>query len=378
MNKKLFFKFCLVAFLSFWQTASSYIFELRIYRDAKTGQIIILMGDWHDLGSKQENFEQCKKFEKIYKLLDNKKIYSRILFENMYAYTIDFSLHEKVKFELTEDPDKYKSTSAYYAPVDLDKLSFDQLYEAQLSSVQSLVGACTTWMGFELCNWILKNKSIFIESKSIDRRLVETFWESNCQALETLQEIDHLLKFRSLSLLLEKQYEGGTSSELKKILNEIYSNSDQEKFNEKVNQLSYNGKELAAFLSKSIGNVNSIFSKALEHEAMLFLFLKSYININGKKAVFNPSIEFLIAGGGHTHNIYKFMERLGFSLVKTFGISLEKLEHYHNNQTSSSTGEHWVGLSDELKSEMDLAFEYIYKGIDEKKVQQFDFKQCQR
>jgi hypothetical protein len=351
--KKSFFKICLIVFLAFWQTASSYIHEAKIYRNAETGQIIITLGDAHILATKQQNFDQLEKFKKIYSLLDSKKIYSRVLFEDIFAYTLDFSFYEKVKCE--EITDKWKYTFPYYFPIALDKLDKTYQLDGALLSMTPTHELTNTWIFGPLCFWLLKNKSAFIGCKSIDRRLITTLWKPEVN--KEFKKVDHLLNFQNLSLFLERQFADYLSSELKKVLNEIYNSDDQKKFNEKINQISSNATELASYLDEAeAGFEDSVPSRAVNHEAALFLF--------GDKKGDEKSarVRFLIAGSGHTKKMSQFMERMNFYPVKTFGISFEEFLKSNPELYEKIIN---INLPTSLQQEMNLAFEYIYNLIDQ-------------
>jgi hypothetical protein len=341
MNKKIIFKICLVTFLAFWQTASSYIFQIRHYCNPKTGKTIFMLSDQHNMGDKKQNLEQFEKFKKICVLLKKKGIMAQILFEEPYAYTLGNDVEKETMCEKIVDKNNCFKIKSLLLDV---HANLSEILRSEITIGEySYETDVTTWM-VDLWPFALKDTNYFVIYKSIDPRLVAQIWMMNDKRLALLTQVSFLKNFRNLILYTEKIYNNLINDLLQSILKKITDEMGNERFLQLIAEYQED-KEKIQKLVKIEFVLGTFFSRALEHEALLHMC-----------RYHDFKYTFLVAGGKHTTYLSQYMKDLGFELKESWGIS------------SGEAAELGSNLPDDLKQKMDLAFDEIYTHIDKIEV----------
>jgi hypothetical protein len=338
--KKSFFKICLIAFLTFWQTASSYIYQIKQYYNPTTKKVIFMLSDIHTLGSRQQNLEQFELFKKICELLKKKKIRSQILFEDVFAYTLEYGIEKETKFEKTFWDDGIEINGTSILHVILSDLSEIK----GTINITNLSCDSNTWLFYNLGEFALKNTNSSVIYKSIDPRFIACIWRlDNYKNVKTALDILFLSNFKNLVLLKYKMYKDRMCDNLQRYLKKIYNEMKVEEFLQKIAECQKCEEKIRKVIDLEYEKGGLFFYRALEHEALLHMCFEHDFKYT-----------FLLVGGAHADYLSQYMEGLGFELKEVRGWSTDVILEPNSNN-----------LSDDLKQEMDAALLKIYNLIDQ-------------
>jgi hypothetical protein len=338
-SKRLFALICLFVIFSCFQTASPYIYQILHWYNPKTKKAIFMLSDCHHMGDRKQALEQFEKFKKICEMLKKKELVSQILFEDLYAYTLYYNIEEETMCKAIANKDEWFDVK--FSVFDVQS-NLSTILKLDFSISDFKTGSCST--SIDLWPFALKDTNTFVTYKSIDPRLIGFLWQWNVKLFEPLQQISFLSNFKNLILLKEKAYlnSDALGGELLRILKKIFDEMEAERFLELIEKHRENKKMIQKIISLEM-ILGTFFSRALEHEALLHMCFEHQFKYT-----------FLVAGGAHTDYLSTYMKKLGFELVKTWGISTgEALELALN-------------LPNDLKQKMDDAFDKIYNLIDHK------------
>lgn len=361
------FKTIFLSTLFLTKSISPYIANIRIFRNPETNKVIVMLGDLHNQGTKEENNKQFEKFKKILAPLRTNKIPTQILFEDRFFY----SLYDTTA--MIDDKTEGKS-SAIDEILKGKRAIFDMIY-----SLNSILFYATqniddfsindpTWIT-RIAQYALRSKDNFFKYKSIDPRTIF------CGAATSSSHGNML----DMAMFLIANFHKTSSKHKRKIFPDSLINTELDNILNKIQNSMYKYhtplvsallkiKSRDAYAEFFKNNITSpFFSRTLEYDAMINMCHEH-----------NYEYTFLISGAKHTHYLAQFMEELGYKeVVNEFGIHMKNisnkaLKKYVENTLKEMASErieknkvkYYNSLPKQLEQQMNKAFDYIYEMIE--------------